>query len=67
MEQEKLGVIVEAERIYTPAEAATLCGVSKMTILRAIRDGKLKANRPTPRKVWIWGADLRAWMLGKTV
>jgi len=62
---EQMGVLIEPDRIYTPNEAAKLCGVHRATIMRALTTGALRANRPTPRKTWILGANLRAWMIGE--
>lgn len=54
------------ERVaYTPADAAALAGVSRGTILLAIREGKLSAKRTSSQqqgRVIIRPADLRAWV-----
>jgi len=62
---EEMGVRVDLERIYSPDEAAKLCAVHKTTILRAITAGDLKAHRPSPRKTWILGRNLFAYMTGE--
>ena len=52
------------ERVaYNPSEAAALAGVSRGTILKAIRAGTLAAKRTSPEqqgRVIIRPADLRA-------
>ena len=54
------------ERVaYSPAEAAALASVSRGTILKAVREGKLSAKRTSPQqqgRLIIRPSDLRAWI-----
>ena len=60
-----LGLSFDLDRLYTAQEAGQIAAVHKATILRAIEDGRLKAHRPTVRKVWITGRNLYRWLTGE--
>lgn len=47
---------------YSQKEAAEALGVCKDTILKLIREGKLVAQRPSPRRVIISADSLREYM-----
>ena len=47
---------------YTVPEAAEVLGEHRKTIYRRIRDGEIKANRPSPRKTRIFYTDLAAYI-----
>lgn len=47
---------------YSQKEAAEALGVCKDTILKLIREGKLVAQRPSPKRVIISAESLRAYI-----
>jgi excisionase family DNA binding protein len=47
---------------YTVPEAAEVLGEHPKTIYRRIKNGEIKANRPSPRKTRILSADLAAYL-----
>ena len=38
---------------FNISESAKMMGISKNTVIRLIKDGKLPAKRPTPRRIII--------------
>ncbi len=59
---------IDQSKIYTVAQVADLLGYSKLTILRAIRDGRLKALCPGGmshgKRYRITGTDLASFLMG---
>jgi excisionase family DNA binding protein len=58
--------IIDESKIYTVSESANLLGFCKLTVLRNIRSGKLKAFCPGGKRYRITGADLVHFLTGKT-
>lgn len=50
-----------------PNEAARRYNISKETIYREIREGRLKAHKPSPRLTLILLKDLDKWLKGRKV
>lgn len=46
--------------LLTPAQAASYTGLSHRTIRRYIHDGRLRASRLGPRRMWLSKDDLDA-------
>lgn len=47
---------------YTPDEAAVALGLSRSTIFKEIREGRLQARKPTPAKTLIPTTEMLAWL-----
>jgi excisionase family DNA binding protein len=52
---------------YTVPEAAEVLGEHPKTIYRRIKNGEIRANRPSPRKTRIFYTDLAAYMIKEKV
>lgn len=50
------------EERLSVGQAAEELGISERSTRRLIDRGELVAYRPTPRKIWILGEDLRAFL-----
>lgn len=56
---------VDKAGLYSIQDAAKLLSIHEKTLLRAIKAGELREHRPTPRKAFVHGADLWAWVMGE--
>ena len=58
--------VIDVSKIYTVREAAELLGFCKLTVLRGIRSGRLKAFCPGGKRYRITGADLADFLTGES-
>ena len=58
--------IIDESRVYTVREAAELLGFCKLTVLRGIQSGRLKAFCPGGKRYRITGTDLANFLTGKS-
>ena len=57
------------QRWLTVEEAAAALGVSRSSLFRMMKDGRLdsvKQYRPTTRKLYFWAPDLESWLEAHT-
>src|SRR5687768_11622162 len=64
---QSLGVLMNHDTLYTPAEAAEILRVKKGQILKWINDGSISASRLSRRTILVRGADLDAFVESKRI